>query len=124
MFNKHIYFGNIVEDKKIKINLKFKLKAIGLYKSKEDKNDIINILVQNCVEDDDYVEKNDSFDENEDKNRYIIIKFNDEKIKEEISQKINEKILSNNNEDRIAFDTYFNEINNNIKDKKEDEEDF
>ena len=49
LFNKHIYFGNIVEDKKIKINLKFKLKAIGLYKSKEDKNDIINILVQNCV---------------------------------------------------------------------------
>ena len=124
LFNKHIYFGNIVEDKKIKMNLKFKLKAIGLYKSKEDKNDIINILVQNCVEDDDYVEKNVSFDENEDKNRYIIIKFNDEKIKEEISQKINEKILSNNNEDRIAFDTYFNEINNNIKDKKEDEEDF
>ena len=62
--------------------------------------------------------------ENENKNKYIIIKFNDEKIKEEISQKINEKILSNNNEDRIAFDTYFNEINNNIKDKKEDEEDF
>ena len=125
LFYKHIYFGIVLEDKKIKINLKFKLKSIGLYKSKDDENDIINILVQSCVEDDDYVEKNDDlFDGNEDKNKYIIIKFDDEKIKEEVSNKINEKILYNNNEERIVFDTYFNEINNNIKDNKEDEEDF
>ena len=125
IFNKHIYFGTVSEDKIIKIQLKFKLKSLGLYKNKDDGNNIINLLVQSSVEDDDYIEKKDElFDGIEDKNKYIIVSFNDETIKEETSKKINEKILYINNEERIAFDTYFNEINNNIKDKKEDEEDF
>ena len=64
------------------------------------------------------IENND--DENRQENIHIIVQFNDEKIKEETSQKINEKILSINNVERLAFDGYFNEINNKLKDIEED----
>ena len=72
-------------------------------------------------EEDDNLKKNDNNDdENPQENIHIIVKFEEEAIKEETSQKINEKILSINNVERLAFDGYFNEINISLKDTEED----
>ena len=68
------------------------------------------------LDDDDNMKKNDNNDdENKEENIHIIVRFDEETIKVETSQKINEKILSINNEERLAFDGYFNEINNSLK---------
>ena len=122
LYNKYLYFGTKINNNMDKINLKFSLKSIGIYNNKEEEGNIINILVQSSVQED---EEDDSLNKNEDngnskESMHIIVKFNDEKTKEEASENINGKILSNNNEERLAFDGYFNEINNNIKDIEED----
>ena len=122
LFNKDIYFAKVLDKNLVKINLKYKLKSIGLYKNKDDENNMINILIQTSENyEEKYLEnENRDEDENKDNNIYINIKFEDEKTKEEMSQKIYEKIISINNEERLAFDGYFNEMNNNIKDLEED----
>ena len=119
IYNKHIYFANVINKTSVKINLKCNLKSIGLFiNNYDDEKNIINILVHNSeeYEDDDNMKKNDNNDdENKQENIHIIVRFDEETIKVETSQKINEKILSINNEERLAFDGYFNEINNSLK---------
>ena len=126
IFNKYLYFCTLIRDNTVRINLKYQLKSIGLFNNKEDdENNIINILIQNSDNDDDEGDsliKNVTMVENykEDKNKYITIKLDDEKIKEELAQKINDKILSINNDERLIFDGYFKQIDNNIKNIEED----
>ena len=125
LYNKYIYFAKIIQNDLIKIVLKFKLKSIGLYSNKnEDDSNTINILVhnqENNEEDLVNLNKNNNNEERkEEENTNIIVKFNDEKIKEEVSQNITEKTLSINNEERLAFDGYFKDINNTFKDIEED----
>ena len=126
LYNKNIYFGTLIKDDIVKIVMKLKLKSIGLYNNKEENDNLaINILVNASKEESDEEDdvKNDNNineEKKEEENLHIIIKFNDEKIKNEVSQKINEKILSINNEERLAFDGYFKEISNNFKDIEED----
>ena len=126
LFNKDIYFAKLIENNLVKINLKYKFKSIGLYKNQNDENNVINILVQTSEnnEQNDMENEKTEEEENKDNNKYISIKFEDEKKKDEMSQIINEKILSIGNEERLAFDGYFNEMNNNIKDTEDIEEDF
>ena len=60
--------------------------------------------------------------DDEDNKINILVKFEDEITKEEISKYINDKIFSINNDERLAFTEYFQEINNEIN--KGNEEDF
>ena len=127
IFNKYLYFCTLIKDNTVKINLKYKLKSIGLYRNNQnDGNNIINIFIQSLVNDDedDSLTKNVNMNmienDKEDKNIYISIKLDDEKIKEEFAQKINDKILSINNDERLIFDGYFKEIDNSIKNIEED----
>ena len=126
IYNKYIFFAEMIKDDLIKIVLKFKLKSIGLYSNKnDDDSNAINILVHYKENDEEdlinlnNINKNEEEGKNEE-NLNIIVKFNDETKKNEVSQKITEKILSINNEERLAFDGYFKEINNTFKDIEED----
>lgn len=125
LYNKNIYFAKIINNDLVKIVLKFKLNSIGLYNNNEKASDKLNILVNTSKnnENDDGQIANNNNEEEKEKDLNIIIKLDEEKIKDEMSQKINEKILSSNNEERLAFEGYFNEINNNIN-IKDIEEDF
>ena len=123
LYNKHIYFANIINKTTVKIQLKCNLKSIGLFKNNYDeKENIINILVHNSeeYEDEDNLKKKENDDENSQENIQIQVQFNNEKIKDETSQKINDAILSINNLERLYFDGYFNQINNKLKDTEED----
>ena len=124
LYNKYIFFAQIIKNDLIKIVLKFKLKSIGLYSKKnEDDSNIINIYVnikENDEEDLVNLKYNNTEEGKDEENLNIIVKFNDEKIKDEVSKKINEKILTINNEERLAFDGYFKKINNTFKDIGED----
>ena len=121
LYNKYLYFGTKINNYIDKINFKFNLKSIGIYYNKKEEGYIINLLIQSSEQEN---EEENSLNKNEDNGNinenHIIVKLNDEKTKEEISGNINQKILSNNNEERLAFEGYFNEINNNIKETEED----
>ena len=118
LLNKYAYFAEKLNENKIKIKHKFKMNTIFLYKdnnknNEEGENSLINFLIdENLV----YKKNNDD----EDKRINILVKFKDEIIKEEISKYINDKIFSINNDERLAFIGYFEEINNKIKDNEED----
>ena len=84
---------------------------------KVDENNIINFLVNN-KDIDSLEEKENSDDETKDLN--IIVKFNDNKNKEKVVQYINEKVLSINNDERLAFNGFFKIMDNNIKNIEED----
>ena len=72
LYNKYIYFANIINKAFVKINLKLNLKSIGLFSNKFDENEknIINILVYNSkeYEDDDNLKKNENEDEIKEEN--------------------------------------------------------
>ena len=118
LLNKYAYFAGKLNENKIKIKHKFKMNTIFLYKdnnknNEEGENSLINFLIdENLV----YKKNNDD----EDKRINILVKFKDEIIKEEISKYINDKIFSINNDERLAFIGYFEELNNKIKDNEED----
>ena len=116
--NKYSYFVQLNENK-YKIKYKFKITTIGLYKdnynNKEGENNLINFLI-----DENIFDKENKDDEDNKIN--ISVKFEDEITKEEISKYINDKIFSINNDERLAFTGYFQEINNEIN--KGNEEDF
>jgi hypothetical protein len=104
LYNKNIYFGTLIKDDIVKIVKKLKLKSIGLYNNKEENDNLaINILVNASKEESDEEDdvKNDNNineEKKEEENLHIIIKFNDEKIKNEISRKkadINDNCFGN-----------------------------
>ena len=112
LLNKYAYFAGKLNENKIKIKHKFKMNTIFLYKdnnknNEEGESSLINFLIdENLV----YKKNNDD----EDKRINILVKFKDEIIKEEISKYINDKIFSINNDERLAFIGYFEELNNKI----------
>lgn len=92
-----------------------------LAKINQDSNetDIINIMVENYTEnigDDSFEEKEDD----EKTNLNIIVKFNDDKIRDNTLQYINDKIFTLNNDERLAFNQFIKEMNNDIKDSEQD----
>ena len=119
LLNNYTYFAEKLEENKIRIKHKFKLNSIYLYKDNSknneegESNSLINFLI-----DEDFVYKENK--DSEDKRINILVKFKDEIIKEEISKYINDKIFSINNDERLAFIGYFEELNNKIKDNEED----
>ena len=116
IYNKYLYLVKIIRNNIAKINFKLKLKLANMNK-KVDENNIINFLVNN-KDIDSLEEKENSDDETKDLN--IIVKFNDNKNKEKVVQYINEKILSINNDERLAFNGFFKIMDNNIKNIEED----
>ena len=115
--NKYSYIAQLNENK-YKIKHKFKISTIGLYKennnNNEGENNLINFLIDETLF---YKEKND-----EDNKINILVKFQNEIKKEEISKYVNDKIFSINNDERLAFTGYFKEINNEMN--NDNEEDF
>jgi hypothetical protein len=122
IYNKHLYFCTVIKENNVKINLKFILKSIGLFKEKGDKNFEINLLIQKSqnIEEDSALAKIFDNDDNNEGLYTIVIQFENEEAKKEAAQIITDKILSANNDERLVFDGYFKEINNSIKHLEED----
>jgi hypothetical protein len=122
IYNKHLYFCTVIKENNVKINLKFILKSIGLFKEKGDKNFEINLLIQKSqnIEEDSALAKIFDNDDNNEGLYTIVIQFENEDAKKEAAQIITDKILSANNDERLVFDGYFKEINNSIKHLEED----
>ena len=117
ILNKFSYFAEILNENKVKIKYKFKLNTIFLYKdnsnNSQKENNLINFLI--------YDDSNYKENETEKKEKMNIpVKFKDEETKVEISKYINDKICSINNDERLFFCGYFEEINNSIKSNEEE----
>ena len=116
VFNKYCYFAELLDENKLKIKHKFKINTIYLFQDKninEEENNLINFLIY----------ENPLFNKgnlNDEKKVNIFVKFEDEKTKEKVSKSINDKIFSLNNDERLAFIGYLEEINNTIKNNEED----
>ena len=111
--NKYVYFVEMLNENKMKIKYKFKINTIYLYQDNLNDEDI-NIIH--------YLIYEDIFEENKkNKEKFNIqVKYKDEQIKEEIAKYINDKNFSLNNDERINFSNYLEQINNNIKSNDED----
>ena len=121
IYNKHLYFCTIIQENTVKINLKYILKYVGVYKERNDNNNEINLLMQKSQIFDEDNSVGNNFNVNDDEKEIIIvIKFEDEDTKKETAQKITDKILSINNDERLIFDGYFKEIINSMKQIEED----
>ena len=121
IYNKHLYFCTIIQENTVKINLKYILKYVGVYKERNDNNNEINLLMQKSQIFDEDNSVGNNFNVNDDEKEInIVIKFEDEDTKKETAQKINDKILSINNDERLIFDGYFKEIINSMKQIEED----
>ena len=125
LLNKYIYFGELLDENKIKIKQKFKMNLMYLYKDNTINNNYkdneqgegeISLIYFVINEDLFYNENKDD----EEKKTNILVKFKDEKTYEELSQYINDKTFSINNDERLAFIGYFEQVNNNIKNNDED----
>ena len=125
LLNKYIYFGELLDENKIKIKQKFKMNLMYLYKDNTINNNNkdneqgegeISLIYFVINEDLFYNENKDD----EEKKTNILVKFKDEKTYEELSQYINDKTFSINNDERLAFIGYFEQVNNNIKNNDED----
>ena len=111
--NKYVYFVEMLNENKMKIKYKFKINTIYLYQDNLNDEDI-NIIHYLIFED--IFEKN-----KKNKEKFNIqVKYKDEQIKEEIAKYINDKNFSLNNDERINFSNYLEQINNNIKSNDED----
>ena len=111
--NKYAYIAEILDENKMKIKYKFKINTIYLYQDNinNEENNIIHYLIS-----EDIFEKNKKA-----KEKYNFqVKYKDEQIKEEIAKYINDKNFSLNNDERINFSNYLEQINNNIKSNDED----
>ena len=118
LYGKCLYIVKSIKQNLVKIICKIPLK---LAKINQDSNetDIINIMVENYTEnigDDSFEEKEDD----EKTNLNIIVKFNDDKIRDNTLQYINDKIFTLNNDERLAFNQFIKEMNNDIKDSEQD----
>jgi hypothetical protein len=118
LYGKCLYIVKNIKQNLVKIICKIPLK---LAKINQDSNetDIINIMVENYTEnigDDSFEEKEDD----EKTNLNIIVKFNDDKIRDNTLQYINDKIFTLNNDERLAFNQFIKEMNNDIKDSEQD----
>ena len=111
--NKYVYFVEMLNENKMKIKYKFKINTIYLYQDNLNDEDI-NIIH--------YLIYEDIFEKNKkNKEKFNIqVKYKDEQIKEEIAKYINDKNFSLNNDERINFSNYLEQINNNIKSNDED----
>ena len=125
LLNKYIYFGELLDENKIKIKYKFKMNLMYLYKDNTINNNNkdneqgegeISLIYFVINEDLFYNENKDD----EEKKTNILVKFKDEKTYEELSQYIIDKTFSINNDERLAFIGYFEQVNNNIKNNDED----
>jgi len=118
LYGKCLYIVKVIKKNLVKIICKIPLKLAKINQDSNE-NDIINIMVENYDEnigDDSYEEKEDD----EKTNLNIIVKFNDDKIRDDTLQYINDKIFTLNNDERLAFNQFIKEMNNNIKDSEED----
>jgi hypothetical protein len=119
LINKYIYFGELIDENKFKIKYKFKMNLTFLYKdntiNKDNEKGEISLI--HFVVDEDLFDNENKDDE--DKKTKIIVKFRDEKLYEELSQYIIDKNFSINNDEILAFTSYFEQVNNDIN-----EEDF
>ena len=111
--NKYVYFVEMLNENKMKIKYKFKINTIYLYQDNLNDEDI-NIIH--------YLIYEDIFEKNKkNKEKFNIqVKYKDEQIKEEIAKYIYDKNFSLNNDERINFSNYLEQINNNIKSNDED----
>ena len=117
ILNKFSYFAEILNENKVKIKYKFKLNTIFLYKDNSNNSQKENNLIHFLIYDDSNYKEN----ETEKKEKMNIpVKFKDEETKAEISKYINDKICSTNNDERLFFCGYFEEINNSIKSNEEE----
>ena len=117
ILNKCSYFVEIINENKVKVKYKYQLKTIFLYQDNSHNNQEEKNLIHFLIYDD----SNDKENEREKKEKMNIpVKFKDEETKEEISKYINDKICSINNDERLFFCGYFEEINNSIKNNEED----
>ena len=111
--NKYAYFVEKINENKLKIKYKFKINTIYLYQDNlnNQENNIIHYLIFE-----------DIFEKNKKKKEKfnIQVKYKDEQIKDEIAKFINDKNFSLNNDERLIFSNYLEEINNSIKNNEED----
>ena len=105
IYNNYLYFTTIMKDNLVKtIDFKLKLTSVSMYKNFHE-NVIINFLITN--KDDDCLNEKSKLKNQKDLN--IIVKFEDEKKRDETIQYYNDKIVSINNIERSAFNEYFKE---------------
>ena len=111
--NKYAYFVEKINENKLKIKYKFKINTIYLYQ------DNLNNQEKNIIH---YLIFEDIFEKNKKKKEKfnIQVKYKDEQIKDEIAKFINDKNFSLNNDERLIFSNYLEEINNSIKNNEED----
>ena len=111
--NKYAYFVEKINENKLKIKYKFKINTIYLYQ------DTLNNQENNIIH---YLIFEDIFEKNKKKKEKfnIQVKYKDEQIKDEIAKFINDKNFSLNNDERLIFSNYLEEINNSIKNNDED----
>ena len=106
IFNNYLYFTTIIKDNLVKsIDCKLKLTSVSMYKTLNE-NAIINFLITN--KDDDFFDEKSKFKNQKDLN--IIVKFEDEKKRDETIQYFNDKIESINTFERSTFNEYFKRI--------------
>ena len=106
IFNNYLYFTTIIKDNLVKsIDFKLKLTSVSMYKTFNEKI-IINFLIIN--KDEDCLDEKSKLKNQKDLN--IIVKFEDEKKRDETIQYYNDKIVFINTFERSAFNEYFKEI--------------
>ena len=116
ILNKFTYFVEKIEENKIKIKHKYKINNIYPFQdnnNSQEGNNLINFLI--C---ENFTLKKEN--QEEEKKLNILVKFKDDQTKDELSKFINDKSFSLNNDERLAFFGYFEEINNKIKNFEED----
>ena len=121
LYGKCLYIVKAIKNNLVKIFYKIPLK---LAKINEDSNekDIIHIMVENYNENlgDDSFEEKENDDLNEKKNLNIDAKFSDDKIRDDTLKYIKDIIFALDNDERLVFNGFFKEMNNNIKNSDED----
>ena len=106
LFNNYLYFTTIIKDNLVKtIDFKLKLTSASMYKTFNE-NNIINFLVVD--KDEDSLDEKSKLKNQKDLN--IIVKFDDEKKRDETIQYYNDKTVFINTFERSAFNEYFKEI--------------
>ena len=94
LLNKYIYFGELLDENKIKIKYKFKMNLMYLYKDNtfnninkdNEKGEGEISLIYFVINEDLFYNENK---DDEEKKTNILVKFKDEKTYEELSQYIN-----------------------------------
>lgn len=106
IYKNYLYITTTIKDNLVKsIDFKLKLNSAQMYKTFNE-NDTINFLITN--KDDDYLDEKSRIKNPKDLN--IILKFQDEKQRDETINYYNEKSVSLNNFEKSAFIKYFKEI--------------